>query len=398
MKITKQIANIAIQGNRPFNRYTLTYTATVPLRGVITYTEGDAERQEDFFLEAGKNLTFSSYIDDYLAHRTAAEVQSLTVQTISHDEGDFLCHEMALDVVPVLTEKTYYFENHRYRIGVELCWGGGLSCITDKSCPVEGLSNLLNHFDTGRLVQQSYYGTSEPPYVCGEFMGNRWGYNPVQGGDRGNHKSKLIEVRVSDSEVYVKCRPRDWGHDGGTTDSYMENWYRLEGDVLRVENRFVDFTGWTHPVRDQEVPAFYTVSYLNNYHWYGGDKPWTDDALSVQSNLPFWPTDWNACTFIPAEGNTEVWSAFADDHGYGLGLFTPGISRTLAGRHEYDGSKNPAAVSCGYIAPLCRLALASFKPIRYTYYIAAGYIPDIRAAFKACWEQGLANNGAWEKY
>ena len=135
MKITKQIANIAIQTNRPFNRYTLTYTATVPLRGVITYTEGDAERQEDFFLEAGKNLTFSSYIDNYLAHRTAAEVQSLTVQTISPDEGDFLCHEIVLDVVPVLAEKTYYFENHRYRIGVELCWGGGLSCITDKSCP-----------------------------------------------------------------------------------------------------------------------------------------------------------------------------------------------------------------------------------------------------------------------
>ena len=88
---------------------------------------------------------------------------------------------------------------------MELCWGGGLSYLADKKCPVEGLENILNNFDTGRLIQQSYYGTGEPPYVRGEFMGNSWCYNPVQGGDRGNHKSKLVDVRITEGEVYVKC-------------------------------------------------------------------------------------------------------------------------------------------------------------------------------------------------
>ncbi len=274
-----------------FNQYRLRYTATCPLCAELTYTEGGERRTEDFFLEAGEGRAFSSYIDHYLRHGKADGVISLAVRTITHEAGELDLHEFAVEAVSVLAETTCFFENHRYRVGVELCWGGGLSYIADKKCPVAGLGNLLNRADTGRLVQQSYYGTGEPPYVCGEFMGNRWAYNPVQGGDRGNHKSKLIEARVGKGEVYVKCRPRDWGHDGGTTYAYMENLYRLDGDALIVENRFVDFSGWVHPVRSQEVPAFYTVSYLGNYHWYDGDAPWTGAPLSCKSDLPFWPTD-----------------------------------------------------------------------------------------------------------
>ena len=318
MQITKNDAVISLNLTESFNRYVLTYTADIPLRCTLTYAEAGGERVEEFFLEAGENMTFASYVDGYLRHKTAKAALSLTVRAISHEGGAFTLHSFTVETHPVLAEKTFYFENHRYKVGVELCWGGGLSYLEDKQCPVEGLVNILNNFDTGRLIQQSYYGTGDPPYVRGEFMGNSWCYNPVQGGDRGNHKSKLVDVRITEGEVYVKCRPRDWGHDGGTTYSYMENWYRLDGDYLVVDNRFVDFSGYTHPMATQEVPAFYTVSYLNNYYWYDGDKPWTDDALSVKSDLPFWPDDWPYCTFKPKAGNTELWSAFVDDGGYGL--------------------------------------------------------------------------------
>jgi hypothetical protein len=384
--------------DRPFNRYTLTYSADVPLCGTLTYTVAGLPQAEDFFLEAGEGVRFSSYINSFLSGGLAEGTVSLALRTIAHEQGRFSLISLDTDVAEVPAAETYYLENQRYRVGIELCWGGGLSCLIDKKCPVEGLGNLLNRFDTGRLVQQSYYGTSEPPYICGEFMGNRWGYNPVQGGDRGNHKSKLIETRITEEEVYIKCRPRDWGHDGGTTYAYMENWYRLEGDVVAVKNRFVDFSGWSHPIRDQEVPAFYTVSYLNNYYWYDGSHPWSDDALSVRGDLPFWPTDWKACTFLPAEGNTEVWSAFADDNGYGLGLFTPNVHLTLAGRHEYDGSKDPDAASCGYIAPIRRLALKCFEPVEYGYLLAAGQVEDIRAQFKAHMEDALVQNGGFLTY
>ena len=383
MTITRTARLIPLERSASFNQYTLTYSAPAPLCCVLTYTTAGTEHTEDFFLNAGEELRFSSYIDGYLRHETADAAVSLSVRTISHDEAGFVLLDLALATVPVLAETTYFFENDRYRVGVELCWGGGLSYLADKTCPVEGLENLLNCCDTGRLIQQSYYGTSQPPYECGEFMGNRWCYNPVQGGDRGNHKSKLIEARVSEHEVYVKCRPRDWGHDGGTTYAYMENWYRLDGDCVVVDNRFTDYSGWEHPVNSQEVPAFYTVSYLGNYHWYDGDTPWTNAPLSCKSDLPFWPTDWPYCTFHLKEENSETWSAFTDDAGYGLGLFTPDVRRLLAGRHAYDGSMDPRAGSCGYIAPTVFMAIRCFEPITYRYLLTAGQLDTIRARFTA---------------
>jgi hypothetical protein len=283
----------------------------------------------------------------------------------------------------VLARQTYFLENQRYRVGVELAWGGGLSCLVDKQGPVPGLDNLLNCADTGRLVQQSYYGTDKPPYDPGEFMGQRWNYNPVQGGDRGNFKSKLIDTRISQGEVYVKCRPRDWGQNGGDTYAYMENRYRLDGDCLAVDNRFVDFSGWEHPVASQELPAFYTVSYLANYYYYDGDRPWTDDTLSHRDALPFWPDDWNACTFPVRPGNTETWAAFVDESLYGLGLYVPHTDRWLAGRHAFDGSKDPKAGATNYIAPTRRLRLVSFRPLTYSYLICAGSLADIRSQFAA---------------
>lgn len=408
MKITSSPTPVCLDASateRAFNQYVLTYSSSIPLTGEITYTDMSDQdhptRTETFFLEAGDNATFSSYTDKYLNHQLATEVISLTLAAIPTadspaPEGEFTLWSFALNVCPVLAEKTFFFENERYRVGVELCWGGGLSYLLDKKCPVEGLGNLLNNYDTGRLIQQSYYGTSQPPYELGEFMNQKWCYNPVQGGDRGNHKSKLVDARISDGEVYVKCRPRDWGHDGGNTFAYMENWYRLDGDYLVVDNRFVDFSGYDHPMAGQEVPAFYTVSYLNNYHWYDGDKPWTGGDLSVKSDLPFWPDDWPYCTFKPKAGNTEVWSAFADDNGYGLGLYTPNIFHTIAGRHMYDGSKDPAAASCNYIAPLAKKQIVCFEPITYSYLIVAGQLTDIRAAFTARKDE-ILNVGLSEK-
>ncbi len=381
MQITRMETVMDLAREQAFNQYILTYSADAPLFCTLTYRRAGEVCTEDFFLDAGEEKRFSSYIDAYLRYGMADATLSLSVRTIDREAADFVLHDLALDTVPVLAETTYFLESDRYRLGVELCWGGGLSYLADKKCPVEGLENLLNNFDTGRLVQQSYYGTGQPPYECGEFMGNRWCYNPVQGGDRGNHKSKLIEARVSEGEIYVKCRPRDWGHDGGKTYAYMENWYRLDGDCVAVENRFTDYSGWVHPVNTQEVPAFYTVSYLGHYHWYDGEEPWTGDALSCRSDLPFWPTDWDYCTFRLKANNTETWSAFTDDAGYGLGLFTPDVRRLLAGRYLYDGTTDPGAEACCYIAPTVRLAIRCFEPITYRYLLSAGHLDTIRQTF-----------------
>ena len=372
------------RADAPFNRYALHYSASLPLRCHLSYRIGGEFHSEVFWLEAGENADFRSFTDGYLADLAgdAGEV-TLRANSVTGEAFDFTVLRFRTERVPVLAERTYYFENDFCRIGVELAWGGGLSSFEDKHCPVPELSNLLNRHDTGRLVQQSYYGQSEPPYRLGSFMNNPWCYNPVQGGDRGNHRSKLIDAEREGDSLYVKCRPRDWGHDGGDTYAYMENRYILDGDCLRVENRFVDFSGWPHRISDQELPAFYTVSRLGNYYYYDGDAPWTNAPLSHKDDLPFWPDDWNYCTFTPSAQNTERWSAFVDDSLYGIGLFTPGADKIVAGRYCHDGSTDPNANATNYIAPESRLHLHAFRPLSYSYLLCAGTLEHIRARFFA---------------
>ena len=221
----------------PFNKYVINYTADGAVKGIISYSYGDGTVQEEFFLSAGENMIFSCFLDSYLdGGRTYGEIDIQTefIKDGSHIEINSLCGELC----EVYARETYFFENEFYKVGVELAWGGGLTVIIDKHAP-NGLENLLNRFDTGRLVQQSYYGTNQPPFVCGEFMGCVWSYNPVQGGDRSNAKSKLVDLKISSDRVYIKCRPRDWGHEAWYTPSYMENTYILDGDIIRVDNIFI---------------------------------------------------------------------------------------------------------------------------------------------------------------
>lgn len=375
---------LSFTSSAPFNRYCLRYTSTIPLRCHLSYRLKGSFKSEVFYLEAGEDGEFFSFIDGYLAGETGdAGELTLRANSITGEEGKFTVTRFWTEQAPVIAERTCYVENDFFRIGVELAWGGGLSVFEDKHCPVPELKNLLNRHDTGRLVQQSYYGMRQPPYRLGSFMGNDWCYNPVQGGDKGNFRSKLIDARVEGNVVYVKCRPRDWGHSGGDTYCYMENRYVPEGDCLRVENRFVDFSGWSHPESTQELPAFYTVSRLGNYYYYDGDAPWTGAPLSHKDDLPFWPDDWAYCTFTPSEQNTERWTAFVDDSLYGIGLFTPGTDKIVAGRYKHDGSTDPDGDPTNYIAPEGRIRLRCFEPLCYSYLITAGSLEDIRARFAA---------------
>lgn len=270
-----------------YNRFNIKYHSDVPAVGSFYFTSGGQTVRELFYLPADRNGEFVSYTEGFLEGKLAYGVFDLRIEP--RKEGEAVIDDMTVTIADVPAGGTYFIENEILKVGVELVWGGGLSYYEDKRCKVEGLTNMLNHADTGRLVQQSYYGTGEPPYIKGEFMGNPWRYNPVQGGDRGNCKSKLIDFAVTENSVWVKCRPRDWGHVGCYTYSYMENTYTIDGDFLKVDNRFTDWSDYDHPEAGQEVPAFYTVSYLDNFYFYNGDQPWQDQPLQVRRDLIFWP-------------------------------------------------------------------------------------------------------------
>lgn len=366
-----------------FNRYSINYSTESYIQGTIKYRSGWGTRSEVFYLEPGTNVTFASFIDGYLDSTEVSRVSELTFTPLHSSSGvtTLAISSISTTYYNLPETQTVYLENEQYKIGVALFWGGGINYIEDKLDNDPEISNLLNHCDTGRLVQQSYYGTSEPPYVCATYSGTTWSYNPVQGGDQYNNKSKLIDFEITDTYIAVKSRPLDWAQNNLPTISYMENRYILENGLIRVDNRFIDFSGYNHPPAHQELPAFYTISHLDKFSFYDGSYPWRNDYLTEKKDLPFWGGNPD-CYFNVKEGNTETWCAWTNSTSdYGIGLYTPGVEILLAGRFNYNGSKDPANGATNYVAPLKTFKLPNFESFEYSYLIASGTTDVIRAKF-----------------
>ncbi len=409
-----------------FNRYEISYSSDAYVRGVMLM--GEAE--EEFFLEPAENGSFSGYIDGFLSGTTQSQITSISFTGLNKEFMDFTLEAITLSKATSLgdSDGMVYLSDTNYKIGIDLDWGGALTYLEDKTNSVMssvkkfgtkvtevdfkskvGTSswtyntssnvNLINANDTGRLVQQSYYGTSSPPYEMGDYNGTPWNYNPVQGGNVKNEPSKIVDLKVTDNEIYVKCRPLDWGKysdefatangleakygEDYITPAYMEAWYTLEDGLMRATCRFVDYSGYPDATTTQELPAFYCVEPLNNFVYYSGGEPWSDSNTKVtESALQFWgdhPDQFFNCN--------ENWAAFIGDDAdsFGIGLYCPGQTNMYTGVFNRDActTVSPATESpTSYIAAVDTFTFKSFNPFSYAYYITTGNIDTIRNNFK----------------
>lgn len=373
-----------------FNRLTLNYRSNAPVHIYVTYSNHTGEETvADFFVEKGEG-DFSGLILDYLDKRTATSITKIVVDTCENKKASFTLYHVSTERIECYTgsygNTRYYVSNDRFKLGVDMSWGGAICYLADLTNNIDGLENLVNKADEGRLIQQSYYGTPTIPgvYEPGEFNGSQWNYNPVQGGDKYGNDSRIIDIVATDTSLYIKAQPQDWSLNGAITPSYMENWYILHDDYIEVKNRFVDFSGWNHPITTQEIPAFYTVSYLDTFVWYDGIDPWTGGELSFERNLNFWgdPKYSADCRFALRQSNTEAWCAWVNAAtNYGMGVYVPNADVFYAGRNAYDGTMDPDGGACGYVAPLKNIKLVSYEALEYSYLIATGTVEEIRATF-----------------
>ncbi len=380
-KITVEFVDGAFE--KEFNRVTLCYVSTSAMKCTLTYTENGVKKTDSFYLESGKQI-FSGLIESYLQGYYAVALESAVFEPLEGSECEFMLYRVVCSEKYVYDDLTYYIENERFKIGIRLVWGGGITYIQDKNCGITQLKNLINIHDAGRLVQQSYYGTpGNDDYQPGVYNGTDWVYNPVQGGDQFWNHSRLIDIIIKEDSVYVKSQPQDWSLNNALTPSYMENTYTVYSDRIVVDNRFVDFSGWEHRFAHQELPAFYTVSYLDRFSYYNGVSPWSGGDLISHDNLPFCGGEEKAqCYFKLLSSNTETWCAWTNaESGFGIGLYVPGADLLLAGRFGDGSSKNPKDNSCSYVAPVNTFMIKSFVPIEYSYMMTTGSIEEIRNVF-----------------
>ena len=275
-----------------------------------------------------------------------------------------------------LTEDNLVFiENEFLRLGANLSLGGALTYLAEK-----GRKNLINSWDWGRQVQMSCYSGPAPFQPEGTEMAECWkfiGWNPIQSGDHYGNRSKILEYRAEDTELYVKCIPMHWPLDNYPGECTYEVWYRLNGrsvDVTaKINNARPDQT--LYPARNQELPAVYTNGEWYKAVSYVGKEPFTGGALTelvAKDDGLGWPWIY----FCP----TENWSALVDDENYGLGVYNGIVNRAAIGFAgvENKGWGGPKDGQTGYIAPISTEILDHNIEFSYDYSLIVGSVDVIR--------------------
>lgn len=383
-----------------FNRYFIVYSTESAVKGKITYKTGVTENSEEFFLEAGDCKTFRSFIDGYLDSVKANDLLSISFEPLQTDSIKIKIAGIAT-FNSIVEDEEIYISNENYKLGVNLLWGGALSYLEDLNSNVQAVNvngniyvdsnaaerystrsisnsvNLINCNDTGRLIQQSYYGTGNSDEYEGSYYGeNLWNYNPVQGGNQYNESSKIVDLIIEENSIYIKCRPLDWAKSAEyITPSYMEATYSFVGETVAVSCRFVDFSGYSAVYTTQEMPAFYCVEPLNTFVYYN------EGTLFVEDSLIFWPD-----AGYPNFTSDENWAAFIGqfEDSFGIGVLTPGENTFLSGvfSRGNTSSSDPATESpTSYIAVVKNMLFESFNPVEYNFYITTGTTAEMRENF-----------------
>lgn len=392
--------------NEWFNYFGISYKSNAYMKGHIIYIIRGNEYAEEFFLEPSDGTKpFCSFIDGVLDNVKSDTLCKIMFEPLDKPKAEFELVGVGLFNREV-PDTNVYIESGGYKIGVNLLWGGALDYLEDLDSDVEAVKvggkvyvdsnasarygkkainknvNLINRHDTGRLIQQSYYGSSAG-YDDVYYGNDRWGYNPVQGGNQYNEASKIVDIEYTENYIYIKCRPLDWALPAERiSPAYMEAKYTIGNGCVNVSCRFVDFSGYPTTHTTQELPAFYCIEPFNRFVYYSGSEPWTGDKnLTYQNDLVFWPD-----MGYPNFASTENWSAFIGEHddSFGIGLYTPHNASFLAGIFDRGKTteKDPSlSLSTSYIAAVQWVDFESYKPMEYNYYIATGNTDEIRSTF-----------------
>ena len=255
-------------------------------------------------------------------------------------------------------EDWVYLDNGKLALGVIRSSGASIAFLARSGSS----RNLLNHFDRGRLVQQSYYGDSD-----GSMWDKKpWRYNPVQGGDYRGKSPRLLELRSDSTSLYSKSVPLNWAAGTELTECVMEQWVTLEGNIVHARFQMTYSGTTTHSAHHQEIPAIFVDASLATLVTYTGTAPWTSAALTRRT-----PGADNEYIKI-----TENWVAYVDAKDFGVGAYVP-IATDVTCYRFLGGSGS----DCSYVAPITTFALKSGLKFTYDAYFAIGSLEQLREQF-----------------
>jgi hypothetical protein len=278
------------------------------------------------------------------------------------------------------TTETAFLDNGTLRLGAPVRHGAAIDYLAPS-----GGGSLVNRYDQGRLIQQSYYaGPTFNRIAEGQSSSwSNWSWNPIQGGDASDNIAQTLEVSVSDfgRGFFSRTVPLLWDMTTGEKGkAYMDQWNEFEPGmphVIRVTCRLICFRDpddlWDSVLkRHQELPAVYLIRSLSKVVTYTGDNPWTHDATEQVTITPGPP--WG--THHP----TESWAAMVNPTtNVGLGVFSPiGTTHWYLGAAGSLAIGGPTSFGTMHMAPIRTMQLARDSILVYRYWMIYGDLTTIR--------------------
>jgi autotransporter-associated beta strand protein len=276
-------------------------------------------------------------------------------------------------------------DNGIIKVGINTnAFGGAITYLSESGSGY----NLINNYDRGRQVQQSYYaGDMLDRRAAGQHsQWSPWSWNPIQVGDVYGYSSKVLVHSNNGSQIYVKTQPLLWDMSNELAQCYFETWIRLDGIKVVVSNKLTAFRTdsiWTAVVaRHQELPAVYTIADLMHMYTYEGYESFTDGPLQkLVDNGRQVPTGYTAgppwfywgTNGIP----TEKWAAFVNNSNWGMGVYN-GDAQLFIGGFSGSAGGDTKSFSTGYVSPLRTESFTATSVFQYSYTLIVGNLDSIR--------------------
>lgn len=281
-----------------------------------------------------------------------------------------------------------FLDNGKIRVGVDLRIGGAITWLSRT-----GGENVVNSHDFGRQIQLAYYSGPVPFSAGGSEPAPHWrhiGWNPVQSGDDFGNTSRVLEHRNDGRVLYVKTAPLHWPLRNVAAECVFESWLELDGAAVRVRARLTNSREdrTQYPARDQELPAVYLNAPFRRLLSYTGARPFSGGALTelpLKGGIAGMWSGWNA---------TERWSAWLNDEGWGVGVWSPATTAMIGGFSGKPGTGGPSDAPTAYVAPKRREILDADIVHEFRYALVAGTVDEIRAFAAA--QPGARDLPAWE--
>jgi hypothetical protein len=270
-------------------------------------------------------------------------------------------------------------DNGIVKVGVSRAYGGAIAWLS-----ASGGVNLVNNADKGRQIQQSYYAGNNVTAANQCPAWSPWPWNPILAGDCAGNASPVLTLTSGAGQIYVKTQPRLWDRNANSlAQAHMEqliSFHSSLSNVVVVDSTFTCFRDsndeWgISGAKDQELPACYFVACLNTIKSYTNSTPWQSGAMVSIPNTPSSGTfPWTRYT------PTEKWSACVNSSSWGVGIFTPISTSSLAGKSGSSTTCNTFDGSTMYISPLGQYAFSRTSAFSYRYYLIVGSLSEIRSA------------------